>query len=351
MKCNISIKKSIWFVMLILSTILFSEQSMALSCRYGSNASSSNPTGDILQNFPIGSVSFARSDFTKDTLLWRSSTYTATFTCWDTNNYPQGEHAFIYWNPQNDLAKVDNSLNVGLTINGVDYDNINIGKGVKGPDIGPGTRSNGTNKATPLTVSVSFSIYIKATGISPPSTYVDIGNARIFQVDGVLGLNGTPNSNYNAQLTNFNNIKVLECTPTVNIIGTSANTVDFGTVLKETSVVGKIAKTIPFTVSADISGGGCKGQQLVVNFNSTNVSNADSSIIIPPTKPGVGIYITPSGSSEHINFGTTYNFSDTILTGSATTLAKTYNAYLQWLTNSPTVGKFSATAIVSITFK
>ncbi|MDV0787617.1 fimbrial protein [Citrobacter amalonaticus] len=343
--------KLIWLVIVFLSVMLFSERSMALSCRYGSNASSSNPTGSILQSFPVGSVSFPRSAFTKGTLLWRSSTYTATFTCWDTNNFPRGEDAFIYWNPQGDLAKVDPSFNVGVTINGVDYDNINTGRGVKGPNLGPGTRYNGTRKATPLTVSVSFSIYIKATGRMPPSTFVDVGRMRIFQVDGVLGLNGSPNSNYNAQLTNFNNIKVIECAPTVNITGTSANTIDFGTVMKEISAAGKIAKTVPFTVSADVHGGGCKGQQLVVSFSSSNTSSSDRSMIIPPTNPGVGIYITPNDSSERINLGQTYIFSNSILDGNATTVTKNYKAYLQWLTNTPEVGRFSATTVVSITFK
>lgn len=345
------IKKIIYLIVLLISVAVYSQNSFALSCRYGSNASSSTPTGSISQEFPIGSVSLAVSDFTEGTLLWRSSTYTATFTCWDANNRPQGEDAYIYWNPQGDLSKVDKSLSVGVTINGVDYDNINTSSGIKGPDLGPATKYNGTSKATPLTVSVTFSIYIKATGVTPPSSFTDIGSARVFQVDGVLGLNSTPNSNYNALLTNFNNITVLQCTPSVTIVGTSSNTVDFGTIMKETSSVGKIAKMVPFTVTADVSGGGCKGQQLVASFSSGNVSSNDSTLLIPSSKPGVGIYITPSDSTTPITFGNIYSFSDSVLSSNTSSISKTYNAYLKWLTNSPTVGAFTSTAVISITFK
>ncbi len=348
---NPMIKKIIFLLAFLLTTLLYSQESLALSCRYGSNSSSSTPTGTILQAFPIGSVSFAQSDFTSGTLLWRSSTYTATFTCWDTNKYPQGEDAYIYWNPQGDLSKVDPSLNVGVTINGTDYDSVNSGKGIRGPDVGAGTKYNGTSVATPLTVTVSFSIYIKATGVTPPSTFADIGSARVFQVDGVRALNSTPNSNYNAELTSFNNINVLQCTPTVTITGTSSNTIDFGTVMKETSAVGKVAKTIPFTISSDVSGGGCKGQQLVVSFSSSYVSSSDSSLLIPSTKPGVGIYITTAGSTTPLTFGTIYNFTDSTLSSNVSSVTNSYNANLKWLTNSPTPGAFSTTAVVSITFK
>ncbi len=351
MTARCMIKKIILLSVFFLATLLYTQESLALSCRYSNNSSSSTPTGSVLQNFSIGSVSFAQSDFTAGALLWRSSTYTATFTCWDTNNYPKGEDAYIYWNPQGDLSKVDKSLNVGITINGTDYDGINSATGTKGPDVGAGTKYNGTSKATPLTITVSFSIYIKATGVTPPSTFTDIGTARVFQVDGVLGLNGTANSNYNAQLTNFNNITVLQCTPTVTIVGTSSNTVDFGAIMKETSAVGEIAKTVPFTITADVSGGGCKGQQLAVSFSSSNVSSIDSTMLIPPTKPGVGIYITPQGSTAAVSFGTIYNFSDSTLTSSVSSVTKTYNANLEWLTNNPTTGTFSSTATVSITFK
>lgn len=341
--------------LLLLSTLLASQQSFALACRQGSNADSVSSTGSISQNFPIGSVSFAKSDFVSGRVLWRSSTYTSTFTCWDEQGHPQGEDAWLYWNPQGDLSKVDPSLSVGVTINGKDYDSINTATGTKAIDIGAGTVADSTyysahGQAKPQTISFSFSIYIKATGVAPPTSYTDIGNAQVFQVDGELGLNSTPNSNYDAYLTNFNNIKVIQCTPSVTI---SPSTIDFGDVMRETSAVGKIAKQIPFTVTADVSGGGCVGQQLVASFSSSDVSSSDSSMLIPSTKPGVGVYLTKSSdTSTPIVFGQAYDFTTSAITSSSvTSIPVDYIAYLKWLTNDPSVGTFSTNATVNITFK
>lgn len=347
--------KKLTGLLLLLCAIFASQQSFALSCRQGSNSNQVNSTGNIAENFPIGSVSFAKSDFTSGRVLWRSSTYTATFTCWDLQNHPQGEDAWLYWNPQGDLSKINSSLSVGVTINGKDYDSINSAVAAKAIDVGRGTVADSYyyayyRRARPLTISFTFSIYLKATGVAPPTTYTDIGNARIFQVDGELGINSTPNSNYVANLTNFNNIKVIQCTPTVTI---SPSTINFNSIMRETSAVGKIAKTIPFTVTANVSGGGCVGQQLVASFSSNDVSTSDSTLLIPSNKPGVGVYLTTSADTgTPIVFGQTYNFTSAAITSSSvTTIPVGYIAYLKWLTNSPTVGTFSTTATVNITFK
>ncbi|WP_294912491.1 fimbrial protein [Tatumella sp. UBA2305] len=351
---TLHIIKKLTGLLLLLCAIFASQQSFALSCRQGSNADKTSPTGSIAENFPIGSVSFAKSDFTAGRVLWRSSTYTATFTCWDMQSYPQGEDAWLYWNPQGGLSKINSSLSVGVTINGKDYDSINTAVASKAIDIGRGTVADSNYyyyhaKARPLTISFAFSIYLKATGVAPPTTFTNIGNAGVFQVDGEKGINSTPNSNYVANLTNFDNIKVIQCTPTVTI---SPSTINFNSIMRETSAVGKIAKTIPFTVTANVSGGGCVGQQLVASFSSNDVSASDSTLLIPSTKPGIGVYLTSStDTSTPIVFGQTYNFTSAAITSSDTTIPRGYIAYLKWLTNSPTVGTFNTTATVNITFK
>ncbi|MEW6483386.1 MULTISPECIES: fimbrial protein [Tatumella] len=341
--------------LLVLCAIFASQQSFALSCRQGSYADTPSPTGSISQSFPIGSVSFAKSDFTAGNVLWRSSTYTATFTCWDMQGYPGGEDAWLYWNPQGGLSKIDPSLSVGVTINGKDYDSINTAVATKAIDVGRGTIFDSAyyakyGQARPLTISFTFSIYLKATGVAPQTTFTDIGTAGVFQVDGVLGINSTPNSNYVANLTNFNNIRVIQCTPTVTI---SPSNINFGNVMRETSAVGKIAKTIPFTVTANVSGGGCVGQQLVASFSSNDVSTSDPTLLIPSTKPGIGVYLTSqSNTGTPLVFGQVYPFTTTAITSSSTTTIPVgYIAYLKWLTNSPTVGTFNTTATVNITFK
>lgn len=340
-------KRKLVFAAALLGMLLvYCEPGFALSCRAGTD-----PKGSVNQQFPIGLVYLAHSDFQKGTLLWRSETYTATFTCRDTNGHPEGEDAYIYWDPQGDLARVDRSLSVGVTINGHDYDDIHDYSKSRGPDVGKGTTANGSGTATSETINVSFSLYIKATGAEPPASFPNISGTKLFQIDGEGGLNNVPNSNYNAELINFNNINVLECTPEVKILGTSANTIDFGTIMKETAASGKVAKVVPFSVTADVAGGGCKGRQLAISFSSNDADATDSTRLIPQGNPGVGISITPKDSATPITFGSVYNFTDDVLSGEATSVSKDYLAGLRWLTDNPSVGVFSATAIVSITFK
>lgn len=363
------IRKLCWLILFSLTSAIFCQQSFALSCRQGSNASSKTPVGTTLAPFPINSVAFAKSDFVAGRVLWRSETFTSTFTCWDTDNHPEGEDAYIYWNPWGDLSNIDPSLSIGVTINGKDYDTVNTQYRVRAIDVGagtgPGTYRSCTstsifgiclaykNVALPNTTSFSFSIYIKATGKTPPTSYANLATARVFQVDGVLGINtSTQNSNYVANLTNFNNIRVIQCTPTVTIVGTGNNTVAFGNIPATNASVGKIERTVPFTVNANIAGGGCSGESLVISFSSPDVSSTDNTLLIPATKPGLGIFITPQdNTSSKITFGQISDFTSSAITKDTTVISKAYNANLQWLTASPSVGSFSSTATVNVTFK
>lgn len=357
-----------WLIIFALTSVIFCQQSFALSCRQGSNASSKTPTGTTLAPFPINSVAFAKSDFVQGRVLWRSETFTSTFTCWDTDNHPMGEDAFIYWNPWGDLSNIDPSLSIGVTINGKDYDAVNTQYRVQSIDLGAGTGpgtytactsyifgicTNNKYVAVPNTISFSFSIYIKATGKSPPTSYANLASARVFQVDGVLGINTTTqNSNYVANLTNFSNIRVVQCTPTVTIAGTGNNTVAFGNIPATNASAGKIERTVPFTVNANIAGGGCSGESLVISFSSPDVSSSDNTLLIPATKPGLGIFITPQdNTSSKIKFGEISDFTTSAIAKDTTVISKIYNANLQWLTSSPLIGSFSSTATVNVTFK
>lgn len=368
MKVSNLSRRIIFILFLLVANIICCQQSFALSCRQGSSASSNDPTGTTLANFPIGSVAFAKSDFVAGRVLWRSETFTSTFTCWDTDSNKSGEDAYIYWNPWGDLNTIDPSLTIGVTINGRDYDSVNNQYRVRainlGRGTGPGTYSVCTRSffglclefktyANPSTLSFSFSIYIKASGTAPPVSFPNISPARVFQVDGQYQINSsTLNGNYVANLTNFSNIRILQCTPTITISGTSANAVNFGILASTNAHAGKVEKSIPFTVTANIAGGGCSGESLVASFSSPDASGSAPTLLVPNNQPGVGIFITPqSDTSSKVVFGQISNFTSTAITKDTTQISKTYNANLQWLTDRPTIGTFSSTATVNVTFK
>ena len=52
-------------------------------------------------------------------LLWRSQTFTSTFQCTDDWNNPKGENAYLYWDPQSQMSKIHNSIEVGVTYEGL----------------------------------------------------------------------------------------------------------------------------------------------------------------------------------------------------------------------------------------
>lgn len=349
----IKYQKIIIIALSIFTGLLLSPSSHALSCRQGSSPSSSSPVGKTLDNFSIGYVSFARSDFVAGKVLWRSQNYTSTFTCWDTDNHPQGEDAWIYWDPQGELNKIDPSLSIGVTINGRDYDGVNQKTGLRAVNVGKGTiryDERGARVAIPQTITFSFSIYIKATGAKPPARYYDIGHARVLQIDGELGLNKTTrDSNYIVNLTNFNNINIVECSPTVDI---DPKVVTFGSIARETSAIGKVAKQLPFKVTANVQGGGCKGELLLISFTSNDLSPNDRTLLIPAQNSGVGITLAKQNNpSKLIEFGQGHLFISSPITESSTIIPIDYLASLKWLTNDPAVGTFSTTASVNITFR
>lgn len=98
------------------------------------------------------------------------------------------------------MGKIHNSLEVGVTYNSVDIKPV---KGLK-QSVGPGTACNRDSHgkcqppAQSLSVTVSYAVYIKATGNPPPpgGKIEDNNTYSVFQVDGVLGLNSKPNSNF-----------------------------------------------------------------------------------------------------------------------------------------------------------
>jgi hypothetical protein len=324
----------------------FSQSSYALSCKQN---------GSIRQDIVLDKViKVSTANTAAGALLWRSKPFTSVFQCVDDWNNPRGEHAFLYWDPQSRMSQIHNSIEVGVTYNSVD---IKPTKGAK-QDVGPGTecRPSGNSCRPPaksLTVTVSYAIYIKATGKAPPAGgKINDSNAySVFQVDGVGGLNGTPNSNFNAYISGLGNIQFISCNPKINVVANNGSTVNFGTIPRQNAVAGKIEKQVPFSVSANMSdpttGQDCKGETLQASFSSTYPVQ-DNSVILPTSDSGFGIVLsqattpnTPIMMNSPVDLG--------LVNG--TVVEKNFLASLKWLNTNPRVGPFNASANIDVTFK
>ncbi len=71
---------------------IFSQTSFALSCK---------KNGSVRQDIVLAEViKVSTANTAPGALLWRSPTFTSTFQCIDDRNKPEGENAYLYWDPK-----------------------------------------------------------------------------------------------------------------------------------------------------------------------------------------------------------------------------------------------------------
>lgn len=340
-------------------TFSLSQGAWAVSCFAGTGISAFKSKNLVQTGTITNEVTVPNGFITAGTTLWRSQTFSTAFTCFDTERQPDGESVYLYWDPQKKASTLHKSIEIGITINGVDYPL----KGTNRLFIGAGTVLPANKKncddveyfrplcATPQTINVQYSIFVKATGVAPPADgkIPNPGIINLFQVDGSGGLNPNANSNFNLRVSGLDKIKFVECNPIVSIGGTNGNTVNFGRVSIQRNGVNAILNRKSFSVKADLSrsdrGGTCNGKVLLATFVATNPIN--SSTLRPTNRSDIGIQIFENGSNTPIQFLKQYEIS-TINAGIAST---TFDAALVQLAPSPAVGPFNATAVVEVTFK
>ncbi|MEO3989819.1 fimbrial protein [Pseudocitrobacter cyperus] len=337
----------IGLLLLLLSAALFSTSSYALTCKRAND-------GSVEQLITLDhQINVSTANLAPNTVLWRSQTFTSTFKCTDTNNHPKGEDAYLWWDPDRQMSAIHNSLEVGVTFLGSD---INPTK-IKSTDIGPGTvcdpAFNGRCRppALPQTITATYAIYIKATGNPPPSTgtITDQSKYAVFQVDGEGGLNNQPNSNFRVYVSGLGNIKFISCSPKITVSANNGETVNFGAIPARNAAVGKIEKQVPFSIRADLTGQGqdCEKQTLMASF-STTYPTQDNQLILPESTSGFGILLSRADSpSTWISMNTPTELG--YVNGSI--VESNFLASLKWLSATPKVGKFNASANIDVTFK
>ncbi|KNC87950.1 fimbrial protein [Trabulsiella odontotermitis] len=322
---------------LVLFTLLAAAlplKSFALSCK---EAGTNSVKQVITLDKPIV---VSTSSLTAGTLLWRSQTFSSTFKCEDTDGYPRGEDAYLYWDPTTLMQSIHKSLEVGVTYHSVDYKPSPSAKTL----VGPGTtcRPDGRGGCT---------VYIKATGQQPPQNgqITDNSQYALFQVDGVGGLNNRPNSNFRAYIAGLGNIHFISCNPQITVVANNGTLVNFGKIPARNAVTGKIEKQVPFSVQANLTGAGqdCQGQTLIASF-STTYPTQDTTTILPTTNSGFGILISPADNpTGWIPLKTPVPLG--YVNGSV--ISTNFLASLKWLSTTPKEGTFNASANIDVTFK
>ncbi|GDX05078.1 fimbrial protein [Buttiauxella sp. A111] len=334
-------------ILFSLLAALFSTNSFALSCKDAF-------TGSAKQIISLDQpINVSTANLQPGQLLWRSQTFSSTFKCEDTDGFPKGENAYLWWDPTKLVQSIHNSLQVGVTFKSVDYNPV----AQQNTLVGPGTtcRPNGRggckSPAQSQTVKVEYSVYIKATGNAPPQSgqITDNNEYALFQVDGVGGLNSRPDSNFRSYITGLGNIRFISCNPQITVVANNGSTVNFGKIPARNAVVGKIEKQMPFSVEANLTGAGqdCQGKTLMASFSSTYPTQ-DTTTILPTSDSGFGIVISKADAPlTWIPMNTPQTLG--YINGSV--ISTNFLASLKWLSTTPKEGTFKASANIDVTFK
>lgn len=333
-------------VCLLIAFGAFSQNSYAMSCKQN---------GSIRQDIVLAQpIKVSTANTAPGTLLWRSPTFTSTFECTDDLRKGKSEDANLFWDPKRNMGVVHNSIEVGVTAGNIDYHLINGNK----LHVGLGTDCRRfllvcLAPAQSLSVTVSYSVYIKTTGNMPPSggRINNTGSYSLFQVDGARGLNTNANQNFNAYISGLGNIRFISCNPTVTVSSNNGRVVNFGSIPRQNAEVGKVEKQIPFAVSVDMSdpdsGQDCQGQVLQASFSSPNLVLSNAAIM-PARDSGFAIQLSHQATPQtYIRMNTPLNMG--LVNGSNVT--ENFLANLIWISTNPRVGPFSASANVDVTIK
>lgn len=307
--------------------------SFALSCK-------EDGTNSAISKDSLGTALAVPADAPDGTIIWESPLHTIKVICAD--DYERGEETvYFHMNPAN--VSIGDGIRVGIR-----YKNsaITSSSGKVSTGFSSHTGCNwanctGWDKAK---FTLTFSIFIEKYGPTPPSGQASSRpEYRVFQLDGVGGLNPKPNSNLNYVVTGINNIRFIPCSPELTI---TPSIVNFRRALSSTAGVGKIASSANFSLGLSRS---CDTPYTVnARFASTaGGGSVINNLLVPPNNSSVGISLARSETNENVPFDTWFKLTD--LTGRDQS-KNDFKADLIWR-EPPKPGTFEASVIVDLFYK
>ncbi|MBD8092554.1 fimbrial protein [Pseudomonas fluorescens] len=347
--------KNTFKILGILFVICGSQTAFSMTC--------STALGGSTESLNMGALKISPAQVRAGTEIWRSATITRQFLC---SERPNGLNedtlkAFFFLDPLGEVARLDPSLQVGVTYlgihNRVSYGSrINLGTAVNcTPFCEPGSTMTAYNRYYALPISVSFQVYVKLSGTAPPgSGKINIADnltvLRIAGGDDKLG--NLPAINFATTLSGLKNVSFMSCQPTITVTGNNGATVGFGSISLRDAVPNKIQKQVPFSVNVNMSDAdnsqACPGTMMRASF-STTYTLRDQTTILPSSNSGFGIVLSRAATP---NVPIVMNsIMDMGIVSGGTVVQNRFTAGLKWLSATPKIGPFTASANVDITFK
>lgn len=315
------IKHSGFCLLLLLAFV--STKSFALDCVEAG-------TGVVIKPpVPVGQLAIP-SDLPAGTVVWQSDPLTVTVYCDNVlGNIVDVVH--MYFNP------TSQKLGEGLLL-GANYQGQQLEQNKQSVSLG----TNPIRKGQNVTVTVTFTLYVKVTGNVPQSgNYLGDNEFTVFQFDGSRGINSSTGAkNLRYSISGLRGIRFLKCGADIKVYPETQQ-IDFGQLMITELNQGKEFKK-EFQVQA-VKRGCLDNFSMNINFETTDTLNGEYAIDL---KNGTNLTILDS-KSDPIKFNY-FQFFGNLPTGS-TSVTRHYQASIK-KTSTVSTGLFSASTIVRINY-
>ncbi|HHE6469014.1 TPA: fimbrial protein [Providencia rettgeri] len=278
---------------------------------------------------PVGQLAIP-SDTPAGTVIWQSDPLTVTVYC-DNVLGNMVDVVHMYFNP------TSQKLGTGLLL-GANYQGEQLERDKQKVSLGTPPISGKQN----VTVTVTFTLYIKVTGTVPPSgNYEGDNQFTVFQFDGSGGINTTPGAkNLRYSISGLRGIRFLKCDADIKVFPESQQ-IDFGQLMITELNQGKEFKK-DFQVQA-VKRGCLDNFSMNINFETTDPLNGEYAIDL---KNGTNLTIMDDKSNQ-IKFNY-FQFFGSLPQGS-TSVTRDYSATIKKAGTVKT-GGFNASTIVRINY-
>ncbi|EPL6453883.1 MULTISPECIES: fimbrial protein [Providencia] len=303
--------------------IFISPKTFALDCVEKGTGAVEKPA------VPVGQLAIP-SDTTAGAVIWQSNPMTVTVYC-DNVLGDAVDVVHMYFNPKSQ------KLGTGLLL-GANYQGQQLEQNEQRVNLG----TNPIRKGQDVTVTVTFTLYIKVTGIVPPSgNYTGDNQFTVFQFDGSGGINHTAGAkNLKYSITGLQGIRFLKCGADIKVYPESQQ-IDFGQLMITDLNQGKEFKK-DFQIQA-VKRGCLDNFSMNINFETTDQLNGEYAIDL---KNGMNLTIADD-KANRIKYNY-FQFFGTLPLG-LTSVTRDYSATVKKVSAIKT-GPFKASTIVRINY-
>ncbi|MBU4636607.1 fimbrial protein [Pseudomonas chlororaphis] len=331
--------KKIYQLACLALLLLLAQKSYALACKKDGTQAS-----DVVM---INTTIAVPNTLPKDAVLWRSDNYSISVTCWQDRG-AGSEYVYFYLSPRDQgLTQLGPDLELGIHLNGTDLRCTQLERcRVQLPIKFDGCYDKSGCKDQAQTFPLNFNFFLSKKSQPGPGKEGALTGAATypaFQLDGVGGMNSSPDSNFVMILIGLNRLRYIACSSNLVI---SPKTVDFGGIAAASAQADKVIKEVPFSITAIK---GCTNAYgLNAKLTPVAATVADGYTLVPNNNASVGISLLKQQDRSAIPFNKEFTLVEF---SRDQVVVNNFLAQLKWRTNKAILGTFNATATIDVFYK